>query len=130
MINYLTTFPNLRINVAEPVDAFVRYINIHYGEFFVSFKRLIGIFVGALNSGLDAIPWWILILAVAYGGGRLMNSYRKGAFFGGLLFFIGLLGYWQMMCETLSIVLAAVFFSLLIGLPIGVLLASIKRADP
>ena len=48
---------------------FVRYINIHYGEFFVSFKRLIGIFVGALNSGLDAIPWWILILAVAYGGG-------------------------------------------------------------
>lgn len=35
-----------------------------------------------------------------------------------------------MMCETLSIVLAAVFFSLLIGLPIGVLLASIKRADP
>lgn len=26
MINYLTTFPNLRINVAEPVDAFVRYI--------------------------------------------------------------------------------------------------------
>ena len=95
-----------------------------------SFKRLIGIFVGALNSGLDAIPWWILILAVAYGGGRLMNSYRKGAFFGGLLFFIGLLGYWQMMCETLSIVLAAVFFSLLIGLPIGVLLASIKRADP
>lgn len=130
MINYLTTFPNLRINVAEPVDAFVRHINIHYGEFFVSFKRLIGIFVGALNSGLDAIPWWILILAVAYGGGRLMNSYRKGAFFGGLLFFIGLLGYWQMMCETLSIVLAAVFFSLLIGLPIGVLLASIKRADP
>lgn len=130
MINYLTTFPNLRINVAEPVDAFVRYINIHYGEFFVSFKRLIGIFVGTLNSGLDAIPWWILILAVAYGGGRLMNSYRKGAFFGGLLFFIGLLGYWQMMCETLSIVLAAVFFSLLIGLPIGVLLASIKRADP
>ena len=81
MINYLTTFPNLRINVAEPVDAFVRYINIHYGEFFVSFKRLIGIFVGALNSGLDAIPWWILILAVAYGGGRLMNSYRKKAAF-------------------------------------------------
>ena len=36
MINYLTTFPNLRINVAEPVDAFVRYINIHYGEFLVS----------------------------------------------------------------------------------------------
>ena len=81
MINYLTTFPNLRINVAEPVDAFVRYINIHYGEFFVSFKRLIGIFVGALNSGLDAIPWWILILAVAYGGSRLMNSYRKWRFF-------------------------------------------------
>lgn len=120
MINYLTTFPNLRINVAEPVDAFVRYINIHYGEFFVSFKRLIGIFVGALNSGLDSnslvdLDSW----PVAYGGGRLMNSYRKGAFFGGLLFFIGLLGYWQMMCETLSIVLAAVFFSLLIGLPIA-----------
>ena len=74
MINFLTTFPNLHINVAEPVDSFVRYINIHYGAFFVSFKRLIGAFVGALNSGLDAIPWWILILAVAYGGGRLMDS--------------------------------------------------------
>ena len=44
-----------------------------------------------------------------------------------LLFLIGLVGLWDLMITTLSIVLAAVFLSLLIGFPIGILMALSDR---
>ncbi|MCH3950669.1 MAG: ABC transporter permease subunit [Acidaminococcus sp.] len=126
---WLTQFPTLRVDIAGPIDALVRYINIHYGILFVSMKRMLGSFIGGLQDILQGVPWWILILLVVLGGSRLWKSYGKGALFGFLLFFVGLLGYWDMMCETLAIVLSAVLFSLLMGIPIGILLASLKGAE-
>ena len=40
-----------------------------------------------------------------------------------MLFFIGIIGLWDLMNDTLSIVLAAVFISLLLGFPIGILIS-------
>lgn len=52
MINFLTTFPNLHINVAEPVDSFVRYINIHYGAF-LSLSSVLSVpLLGPLTAAL------------------------------------------------------------------------------
>lgn len=32
MPSWLLNFPNINLNIAEPIDEFVRYININYGE--------------------------------------------------------------------------------------------------
>ena len=129
MTSWLLNFPNINLNIAEPIDEFVRYININYGEVFVAAKKMLSIFINGINGALDMIPWWLMILLVVFATKKLMNSYRNGIIYGGLLFMIGACGYWHMMNETLAIVITAVIFSLLIGLPIGIALAAVRGAD-
>ena len=128
MTSWLLNFPNINLNIAEPIDEFVRYININYGEVFVAAKKMLSIFINGINGALDMIPWWLMILLVVFATKKLMNSYRNGVIYGGLLFMIGACGYWHMMNETLAIVITAVIFSLLIGLPIGIALAAVRGA--
>ena len=90
---------------------------------------MLSIFINGINGALDMIPWWLMILLVVFATKKLMNSYRNGIIYGGLLFMIGACGYWHMMNETLAIVITAVIFSLLIGLPIGIALAAVRGAD-
>ena len=104
MTSWLLNFPNINLNIAEPIDEFVRYININYGEVFVAAKKMLSIFINGINGALDMIPWWLMILLVVFATKKLMN-------------------------ETLAIVITAVIFSLLIGLPIGIALAAVRGAD-
>ena len=46
-----------------------------------------------------------------------------------MLFFIGVIGLWDLMNDTLSIVLAAVFISLLLGFPIGILISGNEKIN-
>ena len=129
MQNWLWDFPQVKLNLAEPIDAFVRYINVNYGAFFDAFKQSLNFFIGAVNSFLDLLPWWLLIVIVILAAKKIVGSYKNGFIYAALLVFIGLCGYWQMMNETLAIVITAVIISLLIGLPFGVLLAAVRGAD-
>ena len=125
MTSWLLNFPNINLNIAEPIDEFVRYININYGEVFVAAKKMLSIFINGINGALDMIPWWLMILLVVFATKKLMNRLPIIC----LLFMIGACGYWHMMNETLAIVITAVIFSLLIGLPIGIALAAVRGAD-
>ena len=71
---------------------------------------MLSIFINGINGALDMIPWWLMILLVVFATKKLMNSYRNGVIYGGLLFMIGACGYWHMMNETLAIVITAVIF--------------------
>ena len=104
MTSWLLNFPNTNQNISAPIDEFVRYININYGEVFVAAKKMLSIFINGINGALDMIPWWLMILLVVFATKKLMNSYRNGVIYGGLLFMIGACGYWHMMNETLAIV--------------------------
>lgn len=64
MTSWLLNFPNINLNIAEPIDEFVRYININYGEVFVAAKKMLSIFINGINGALDMIPWWLMILLV------------------------------------------------------------------
>ena len=78
MTSWLLNFPNINLNIAEPIDEFVRYININYGEVFVAAKKMLSIFINGINGALDMIPWWLMILLVVFATKKLMNSYRNG----------------------------------------------------
>jgi glycine betaine/proline transport system permease protein len=76
----------------------------------------------------DVLPWPTLILmtmALAYfaGGGRL------AIFSGAGLFFVGLLGMWELSMDTLSQVLVATAITMLIALPLGVWASQSDRAQ-
>lgn len=75
------------------------------------------------------IPWWLLIAIVFFGGYKLSGKVRNGIIYSILLFLVGAIGLWDLMYETLSIVLASVVISLLIGLPVGIMISGSDRAN-
>ena len=94
----------------------------------------------AIQSGLDGlvnlfkwllahIPWFILLALVFVLGWKARRKLRSGLLYAVLLFAVGLVGMWDEMLLTLSIVLASVVISLLLGLPIGILISNSARAN-
>ena len=118
-------FPSsIRLDFTKQIDAFIAYLNVHYADFFAVLKAILNSVIGGIHQGLELILWWLLILVVVLVTKRLVGRYRTGILYGLLLFLIGAFGYWQMMNETLSIVITAVILSLFIGLPIGILIST------
>lgn len=121
-------FPfQLSINLTE-IDLAVRAFSIKFAFFFNAVKLVINGMVAGMVAFLNFLPWWVLILAVMFAGWRLSGKIRTGLLYAALLFCVGLFGLWDMMNETLAVVLISVFISLVIGFPAGVLLAYSSKA--
>lgn len=80
-----------------------------------------------IGSILEFIPWWVYIAFVFILMFIKTKKILTATIYSLLLFSIGVVGLWDMMIVTLAIVLASVFLSLLIGFPIGVLMALSDR---
>lgn len=102
---------------------------IRYESFFSGIKRGLLFLVSGIEDLLARIPWWLMILAVMLLGWKLSGKKLTGFLYGAMLFLVGLVGYWEMMNTTLSIVIASVIISLLFGLPIGILISGSQRAN-
>lgn len=116
------------LNVTD-IDNAVRAFSVRYDSFFNSIRDTLNDFVGLIYRILSFIPWIIYLVLVLIMGWRLSGSIGKGILYALLLLLIGAVGLWNHMNETLSIVIASVLISLLIGFPIGVLLSTSDRAD-
>lgn len=78
---------------------------------------------------LNLIPWWLMLLLIFIGGWKMSGKVRIGILYSAVMFLIGVFGMWSLMNETLAIVLAAVFISVLLGFPLGVLISGNERAN-
>lgn len=78
---------------------------------------------------LSHIPWFLLLLLVFLLGWRARKRLRSGILYAAILSLVGIVGYWDEMILTLSIVLASVVIALLFGLPIGILISNSPRAN-
>ena len=84
--------------------------------------------VNTINRLLGFIPWFVMVLFVFALGWRARGSLRSGILYAAMLCAVGVVGLWQLMYMTLSIVLASVLLALIIGLPTGILLSASDRA--
>ncbi len=130
MIPYLlSSFPfELSINT-DYIDTAVRNFSVKYDLFFGSIRSFLNSFVNIIYSILNHIPWFVLILIVFILGWKLGGKVSKGILYACLLFLIGAVGLWDLMNETLSIVIASVIISLMLGFPLGILISSSDKAD-
>lgn len=119
--NESSIFIDLGKGIQEKVNAAVDYLVINYGDGFEAFSDSILTLLVALERGLKAVPAPVLIIAVmvlAYLVSRRMVL-TIGVGIG--LYIIGSLGLWEKSMQTIAIMLVAVFLSILIGIPLGVL---------
>jgi len=127
-MEYLFKFPeNLRIGNGEAIDIAVKAFSRNHRESLGLIKSAIIASINSINTLLEAIPWPLLILLVAYMGWQASKKPYVGPMYAAKLFFIGMCGLWENMLETISMVIVAVFLSVIIGFPLGIIVAMSKR---
>lgn len=83
----------------------------------------------AIESFLLWLPWWLVLALVIFLGWRTRKSLISGVVMSLLLVIVGIFGLWELMMHTLAIVGAAVFFSIALGIPTGIIMASSSRVE-
>jgi len=111
------------------VDDFFNRWSISWAPFFDGIRTFLRGFVQSIQTVLNICPWWLLVALVLLAGWKISGKWRIGITYAALLVLIGIFGLWDLMNQTLAIVIAAVIVSLVLGFPIGILVGSSNKAN-
>ncbi len=121
-------FPKgLNYDITEPIDQAVEWMLLHWDAFFGAIQNFVLTVFNIVETGLNFIPWWLMIFGVFIAGKKLYQ-WKTGLVLAFMLFTIGLFGLWELMIYTLVIVIVAVVVSIFIGIPFGILMAKSETA--
>lgn len=118
----MNEFPNIRIPLGDAVDTFTHFLANNFQAFFDFIFEIAITSIKGFETGLLAMPWWVLTLLIILIGSYFTNIYG-GVLFGVFMFLIGSFGLWSETMTTISIILISVILSLIIGIPLGILMA-------
>ena len=105
------TFPEfVDINIGEGVENFIEWLTINHSGFFDAIRDGILGFLLKMQDFLNWIPWFVIIAVIFLAGWKVKNI-KSGIIYSMMLFLIGLMGYWEAMILTISVVLTAVIIS-------------------
>ncbi len=123
-------FPEaVRIPLRDWIDVIMDWLLKNLDGFFDAVGWVILQVMLGFEFVFTIIPWFVFIPFIFLLGWKLTASLRTGIILGLMLFIIGTFGYWELAMKTLSLVSASVLFSLLIGIPVGILMAQKDRAQ-
>ena len=123
-------FPELlEIPIAKWVDGIMSWLLTHVDGLFDAIGFVILQVVLGFEKFFLFIPWFVMIPLVGLAGWKLIKSWKMGIVFMAMLLMIGSFGYWELSMRTLSLVIASVFFSLLMGIPMGINMARSDRTQ-
>jgi glycine betaine/proline transport system permease protein len=113
---------DINLGIGEAADAMVNYILDNFTPALDAIAAVIGFVTDGIQAGLNLLPAVVVIAIIA-----LLALWRVGWKFGVFavlaLVLISGMGLWDRMMETLSLVLAATFIAILIGIPLGIAMA-------
>lgn len=128
--NYIFAFPKaLQFQAGDVIDEAVRAFSRNHQVGLRAIRDAVIFSVGGIRGFLNAIPWAVLILAIALLTWKMTRRVKLAALYSSMLLFIGSCGLWGQMLETLSVVIAGVVLCIALGFPLGVLLAVSPRAN-
>ncbi len=122
---FMKEFPNISFPIGDSVEAFIDYLAVNYKAFFDWIYVIASSTIKMVESTLLATPWWVLILLV-FLLGVFFTSWKSGIVYGIFLFLIGSFGLWEETMTTLAVIIISVLLSLIIGIPLGILMAFSK----
>ena len=110
------------------VSQFVEWLVDNYRDFFQTIKWPVDQTLMGLDSALNAIHPLIVIAVIAFAAWRF-SGVILAIFSTTVMVLIGLLGLWGETMTTLAMVLSAVLFCAVAGLPLGIMAARSERFD-
>jgi len=131
----------MKLNIGGAFETFIEWLQNNLGPLFEAITSVISTTTEGLEEALLFMPSWAMVLVLA--GLAWWVSSRGVAIFTfigmGLLteaefvlfgteFALGM-GYWEETMQTLALILTASFFSLLVGIPLGIWAAKSKAVD-
>lgn len=121
-------FPEkLFIPMDKWIDTLMDWILINTAGFFDAIGGALLKVLIIIEKVLLWVPWPVFLLLIAVLAWRSMGKWWHGIIMTGLVFIVGVFGYWDYAMTTLAIVIASVLVSLVIGFPIGVIMARSDR---
>lgn len=130
MPDWILNFPQqIYIEIKKPINAVIDYMKINWDGFFAGLRSALVVILEGVGAVVNIIPWWVVLALVFVAAYRTSRKWTRAVLYTALLFFIGAMGYWELMNQTLTIIITSVIISLIIGLPTGVLISSSKRAN-
>lgn len=123
-------FPDIPfIPLAKWVDQAMDWLLLNLDGFF----DVVGFIILQVVNGVESIflfvPWFVMVALVGLAGWKLLGKWKTGIVFMIMMTIVGSFGYWELAMRTLSLVIASVFFSLLIGIPVGIRMARNDRSE-
>ncbi|MER9938303.1 ABC transporter permease subunit [Mesorhizobium sp. M0088] len=109
-----------KLPLAQAVSNALRWLVDNYRPFFQIVKAPFDTVLQSLTAFMNSAPPTLVIAVIVLLAWQL-SSWRLATALAAILFFIGFIGVWSETMTTLSIVLTALVFSLVIGIPLGIL---------
>ncbi len=132
-MSWLTDFPQLSretlVAIRQSLDSAYRDFSREYGEVIEGFFDPLLAFLIWFEKLLIAAPWWLVIAIIVAITQIATRSWRLSAGVAVSLFLIGLFGMWEDTMSTLSIITVCTLLSIVLGVPIGILMARSDRAQ-
>lgn len=130
MPDWFINFPSsIKLNISDPIDRFIDYLITEWDVFFDAITNGLRVLLNSIGFFVDRIPWWLLIAIVFVLTWRMSKKIGKAILYSLLLLSIGAMGLWHLMNITLTIIIASVIISILIGFPIGVLVSASDKLN-
>lgn len=121
-------FPEL-ISARElqrPIDAFVNGLVNQYSDVLRALTQpLLDLLIWSDNL-LQHSPWWAVIAVIMSVAWLASRRWRFSLAMGALLALLGAIGLWEPSMQTLSLMLVAVAISVMLGIPMGIAMASFR----
>ena len=128
MRGWITQFPeSFILNPGTAMDDAIKAFSRNHRETLGMIKTATVWMLNGIESIFTVVPWWLFILLIVFAGYKLTGKLKLGLLYGGMLFAVGAFGLWSMMLQTLSIITVSVFLALLLGFPLGLLVATNKH---
>jgi glycine betaine/proline transport system permease protein len=126
--NLLDPFQFLSIPLGEWVEAVLNYLVQNFRGFFRSIRWPIDQVLDLIEGILQSIPPLIGIILSSLLGWQVAGK-KMGGFCAITLTTLGLIGVWSESMTTLSLVLTALFFCVVFGVPLGILSARSDKIE-
>lgn len=110
------------------VSQFVEWLVDNYRDIFQAIKWPIEQTLNGFDTGLNALPPILVILAIALAAWRF-SGFTLALFSVFTMTLIGFLGLWEDAMTTLAMVLSAVIFCAIVGIPLGIIAGRSERFE-